>query len=72
MFFVLTRQPRRSKPGHTVTDILKDLTVNEAAQLLQIETADIVEVQHFRTDHVRIRFREEAAVRAAYEAMKSD
>lgn len=55
-----------------VTDILRELTVHKAAQLLQLEPAAIVEVQHFRTDHVRIRLREAAAVRAAHGALKAD
>jgi hypothetical protein len=56
----------------TVEDILKHLTVHEAAEVLQVPEADIVELQPFRGAHVRIRFREPCAARAAYENLKAD
>jgi GTP cyclohydrolase II len=51
----------------TAKDILKDLKIVEAANMFQVPEQDIVELQHFREDHVRIRFREPSAAQAAYE-----
>jgi hypothetical protein len=52
--------------------ILRELTAKKAAELLEVQDADIVELQRFRDDHVRIRLREPAAVQAAFENMKGD
>jgi len=43
-----------------------------AAQILGVEDGDIVELQRFRADHIRIRLREPAAAQAAIENMKAD
>ena len=40
--------------------------------MFQEPEQEIVELQHFREDHVRIRFREPSAAQAAYENMKAD